>query len=137
MIKPLSGWKRIGIILSVVWILGAGIYLYNANVNDRLSEAMQICSEQVAADDLLQIYPADKHLTQKQKVDRDLQQLISRQTQREECYRKQIARDPTPRKAALRTSVILTFSSLALGWGFVYLIVFLVNWVKRGFVRPQ
>jgi hypothetical protein len=68
----LSGSKRIGIIASVVWILGASIYFYNAIADDS-------------------------------------------------------------RKTALIGSAILTFLSLALGWGFVYLIRFLVSWVKRGF----
>jgi hypothetical protein len=62
----------------------------------------------------------------------------SRERRTEECYSKNTADYlPTSRKAALKTSAIFTFGSLALGWGFVYLILFLVNWVKRGFVQPR
>jgi hypothetical protein len=130
----LGGWTRIGIIISVVWILGAGIYIYNVAVNRGLSEARQICFEwENAAPTGIPETEWDRegrplHLTPDQAVARD--------RQIEECYKKQIAREPSPRKAALITSAIFTFVPLALGWGFVYLILFLVNWVKRGFMQP-
>ena len=72
----MSGWKTIGIIVSVLWILGASIYFYKAIADDS-------------------------------------------------------------RTAAIIGSAIFTFVSLALGWGFVYLVVFLVAWVKRGFRQPR
>jgi hypothetical protein len=46
----LNGWKRIGIIASVVWILGAGVYTYDS----RIDEASKfIASTHVACDSYL------------------------------------------------------------------------------------
>lgn len=70
----LNGWKRIGIIASVVWILGAG-------------------------------------LTSLAELD-------------------YLAGTPSSDWSA---AAFVTFAPVPLGWGFVYLVLFLVRWVKRGF----
>jgi hypothetical protein len=72
----LNGWKRIGIIASVVWILGAGVYTYDSEMdraNDYITSTFLNCeSNWVGAGD---------------------------------------------------------------AWGFAYLVLFIVRWVKRGFVQ--
>jgi hypothetical protein len=126
----LGGWTRIGIIISVVWILGAGIYTYNVSMDVQLRRARLTCYEWA---DAVRTKPtpgmstADLHAHN-----------LEDESRRDACRNMQFPYDlPTSRKMALGTSAIFTFVSLALGWGFVYLILFLVAWVKRGFVQPR
>lgn len=34
MIKRLNGWQRIGIVLSIIWCIGSGVYLWIDQMND-------------------------------------------------------------------------------------------------------
>jgi hypothetical protein len=105
----INGWKRIGIIASVAWILGAGIYVrvrestadqhrerdtYVACVEDQAkmgNEASQMCADSLYAD-----------------------------TQRD------VANEQ-------RGDVLTVFVPVPLAWGAVYLLLFLARWVRRGF----
>ena len=126
----LSGWKRIGIIVSVLWILGAGIYIYNQMMDGQLRKDRLICNEWAEA---ARIKPTPSTSTA------DLHaHNLEYESRRDACYNMQFPYDlPTARKVALEASAFFTFVSLALGWGFVYLILFLVNWVKRGFTQSH
>jgi hypothetical protein len=56
-----------------------------------------------------------------------------------ECYQEVVDYVAHPKRTARRISVYNALFPVLLGWGFVYLIyliVFLVNWVKRGFAQP-
>ena len=102
----LSGWKRIGIIASIVWILGAGIYTFIAANNSDIKAAGEVtlsCRETGTLS-----YVCDKRGTD----------YLARMTPYE------------PLKAALAAIV-----PVPLGWGLSYLLLFLVRWVKHGFVQ--
>jgi hypothetical protein len=47
----LNGWKRIGIVASVVWILGAGLYTLKATSDADLRDAASIYSDCAAVRD--------------------------------------------------------------------------------------
>ena len=147
----LGGWKRIGIIVSVAWILGAGIYFYNLGVDESVSQASHDCDDADIKADKSSYATFEKchrnndtHLPPDTWLARDAECNEARRREQasdaaayEEC-RNNISNDlPTIRARALKISAFLISVSLALSWGFVYLILFLVNWVKRGFMRPQ
>ena len=103
----MSGWKRIGIVTSVLWILGGGIYTYN--------------------------WAADSYA----------------HNLRVECYRAENVKDwaavcdkPNSdylegnRGVPLKITAVFTLVPILPAWGFAYLILFLVRWVKRGFISP-
>ena len=104
----LSGWKRIGIVASVVWVIGAGIYTFQAASDEDMrvaGEITQVCS--------------DSHRV--------------RGVADNECLKRgeDYAVEMLPYEkleAALVALVPVPF-----GWGFVYLVLFVVRWVKRGF----
>lgn len=51
--KKLNGWKRIGIVASIVWIVGAGLYTQTLLQNESMTineEGDKVC-ENVALDD--------------------------------------------------------------------------------------
>lgn len=105
----LNGWKRIGVIVSVVWILGAGIYtdkVVESSVIENASEQTLSCE---AAHNWVGSGECDKRSTD---------------------YLANHNYD------ALTTAASVAFIPVPLGWGFVYLILYLVTWVKRGFVHP-
>lgn len=104
----LSGWRRIGIIASVVWILCAGIYTLKV------------------ADDTLITTASGFTLRCEQMPDGSLQGSAK-------CDEL-----PTDYLAKMKyepwiESAIVAFVPVPLGWGFVYLVLFLARWVKRGF----
>jgi hypothetical protein len=112
----LKGWKRIGIIASVVWILGAGIHTYDSEIN---SASEFIVSTHVACDSYLAGKTGDAWTIGfnecNKRADDSLALAISN---------------------ARFAAALVAFVPVPLGWGFTYLVLFLVRWVKRGFMRP-
>ncbi len=108
----LNGWKRIGIIASVLWSLGVGAYIYNYVMDYWLTVQRVQCMEECPAKggNVAECYAA--------------------------CQKPNAEYLPSDRRAALTTSGLIVFISVPLGWGFVYLILFLVRWVKRGVMQP-
>jgi len=106
----LNGWKRIGIIASVVWMVGAGPYTLwiVGKANDR----------QFEESDRVECLPI----------------LGSNRTIYEHCvanlsnYR--LSQIPYERLDA----VLMAIVPVPFAWGLAYLVLFLVRWVKRGFV---
>jgi hypothetical protein len=106
----LDGWKRIGIIVSVVWILGAGIFTFNAVENSVIENASAqtlMCEE------------------------------AHNRAGSAECDKRSTDYLANHNYDALIASALVAFIPVPLGWGFVYLILSLVAWVKRGFMRPS
>lgn len=114
----LNGWKRIGIIASVVWILGAGLYTDDseldkasdliAKIHVRCDGNRPDCSKNQAACDAA--------------FDR--------------CNKEAADSLASAYESAWLAAAIVAFVPVPLGWGFVYLVLFLVRWVKRGFMQP-
>jgi len=112
----LNGWKRIGIIASIVWILGAGIHTYDSEIDSAIN---RISSIHVACDSNLAGKTGDAWTEGFNQCNKEADDLL--------------AVDSTN---AWGPTLIIAFVPVPLGWGFTYLILFLVRWVKRGFVRP-
>ncbi len=173
----LNGWQRIGIIVSVVWILGAGIYTYKWIADNYDREAVlqgydckEAERERERNDDLTQIYPANKQQTETTEADQWLERLASPPKPKSgakahdvvplkewdaqgnpivsqpglppgfvidlSCDEQALAYRASRKGDQLRGAAVVAFVPLPLGWGFVYLIFFLVRWVKRGFISP-
>jgi hypothetical protein len=101
-----SGWKRIGIILSAVWVLGGFVktFLYlDAEDNRMQAQSLHLCYEYyVPSSTNPQIDTCDKPY-----VDN--------------------------RRFEFESAAAVAVVPVPLAWGFVYLILFLIRWVKRGF----
>jgi hypothetical protein len=122
----LSGWKRIGIIASVLWIPVAGIITYKA-VDNYLwntvgAAASAACS--VAAKNLRDEAEGKQPIS------------LSPDPLGEICISRMNEFLAKYGRVPLQASVLVAFTSVPLGWGLAYLIRFLVNWVKRGFTSP-
>lgn len=105
----LDGWKRTGIIVSVVWILGAGLSTY---INEENSKYVY--------------------------GEMDQRWCLESGKEFAECHKQMedyIANHPTYGELIASESVFALIP-VPLGWGLTYLILFIVAWVKRGFMRP-
>ena len=103
----LNGWKRIGIIASITWILGAGIYTLNTESNRDIKFAGTIMSSCIESHNGAD--PGNQCL-------RDGANYIVSMVESNRLNAAFIAIVPVP-----------------LGWGFIYLVLFLVRWIRRGF----
>jgi hypothetical protein len=105
----INGWKRIGIIASVVWILGAGAHTFNVVDNDLIKTASALTLSCEEAQNWRWSAECDKRSTD---------------YLAESSYILWI------------DVAVVAFVPVPLGWGFTYLVLFLVRWVKRGSIRP-
>ena len=112
----LNGWKRIGIVVSVVWILGAGVHTYDSEI-DRASEF--IASTHIACDSYLMGKTGDAWTTGFNECNKQADDSLALALTNARLEGAFVALVPVP-----------------LGWGFTYLVLFLVRWVRRGFMRP-
>jgi hypothetical protein len=115
-VAKLNGWKRLGIIASVVWILGAWVHTIDSE-ND--SESKAVASIHVTCDDNLAGKTGDAWQKGFDECNKEADDLL------------------THAMAGARVdAAIVAFVPVPLGWGLAYLVLFLVRWVKRGFARP-
>jgi hypothetical protein len=109
-----NGWKRIGIIASVVWILGAGRHVYDSEID---SASRVIAATHVACDGDLAIKDGDAYTAGF-----------------DECNKRADDSLALALRNARLEAALVGFVPVPLGWGFTYLVIFLVRWVKRGFM---
>lgn len=103
----LNGWHRLGIVASIIWFFAAGIYAYNAeekSILDSGNVLIQACIDEHHGDD-------PNNMCLKMGEDRAVA-LMSREW---------------------LAGGFVALVPLPLAWGFVYLVLFVVRWVKRGF----
>jgi hypothetical protein len=110
----LSGWKRIGIIASAVWV----VWSYNHTFDH-----LESVSSSIAVDREMRCLSAhpdefDKYFPLCDAAGETNGQMQQRQKER---HHNEVA-------ATAEALVPVPFA-----WGFVYLVLFLVRWVKRGF----
>jgi hypothetical protein len=131
----LSGWKRIGIIASVVWILGAGIFTYRA-VEKSEWETYSAQSDLLWGKAVGEAH--DKYLSElsHERSDKPSPRFVPDLVVCDDCTLLEEQYFTNHRRVALRVSALVSFTTVALAWGLAYLILFLVNWVKRGFISP-
>jgi len=112
----LNGWKRIGIIASVVWILGAWIHAYDSEID---SDSKRISSDHVACDSDLTGKTGDAWTAEFNECNKIANESLAEANTNDRL-----------------DAAFFAFVPVPLGWGFTYLVLFLVRWVKRGFIRP-
>jgi hypothetical protein len=131
----INGWKRIGIIASVIWVIGAGMFTLNVlgkkasdsyafwygecmKVRDDAAQsARERCSKQLDESACNDIY------------DKEHPDNCAATTP--DAYRPEVV------SAQWTAAAVVGFLPIPFAWGFVYLAVFLVRWVKRGFTGAR
>ena len=102
--KRLNGWQRLGIIASVLWIVGAWIttmHFGTEEAQQRASDSMAVCNK----------YPLPG----------------------ETCSDKFSETYGIYFNVAKETAALAALAPVPIGWGLAYLAIWLVRWVRRGF----
>jgi hypothetical protein len=130
--NAMKGWRRIGIIVSVIWFLGFGVLLWNQFVEDTVAPYaldLKICSaiEQ----------HRDEFWQAKARNSEELsEKLQANQDEYEKCASKAKLQweSERPSDSVLAIAVLVIDSvTIALGWLIVWGSVALGRWVYRGF----
>ncbi len=169
----LNGWKRIGIIASVVWILGAGAYTYDSEIERGSllrSEAYLSCDsapkaptgnifDQIAAGNAGGQAPLPRKAPDSEPGTVPMPPgAVSADSLPEmpppgytvevpvppgavpadsgDCHKQAEDSLTLAVKNARLDASLAALVPVPLSWGVTYLVLFLVRWVKRGFMRP-
>jgi hypothetical protein len=128
----MRGWRLIGIIASVIWFFGFGVFLWNQFVEDAVApyaQDLKICSAiEQYSDEFWQANARDsEELSEKLHVNQD---------QYEKCASKAKLQweSERPSDSVLAIVVlVIDLVTIALGWLIVSGCVALVSWVRRRF----
>jgi hypothetical protein len=130
------GWRRIGIILSVIWFLGFGVLLWHQFVEDAVAPytlALKTCSA---------IEESSNEFWRQNARDADeLGEKLSDNLRKwEKCLSDaKLQWESTERPSnGMQLAAVLGVDliTIALGWLIVWGCVAVVRWVHRGFVTP-
>jgi hypothetical protein len=109
----LNGWKRLGTIASVIWVLDAGAYTYTKELDEN---SKLIANSHVACDENLAGKTGKEWTKGLDACNKEANDSLA------SLY-----------PGARLDAAIVAFVPVPLFWGFAYLILFLWRWVKRGF----
>ncbi len=113
----LNGWQRIGIVLSIVWLIVVCPWIRYGQEQHAEQEYKHSYDGCVGPE------PPDKT---------DLKRLDIEERCRADAVNMYQLYEGSWRSAAL-----LTLIPILIAWLFAYGLVFLVRWIRRGFVKPQ
>ena len=114
----INGWQRIGIVASVVWIVGAGLYTYVSEIDGTAQLRVKVYDDCMISAQGGIGTPDGQPNKLTEQCDKNATDVIS---------------GIRPRQ----TAALFAFIPVLLAWGFTYLVLFLVRWVRRGFVRSR
>jgi hypothetical protein len=107
-VSKLNGWQRIGVLASVVWIVGAGLYTQSAmrESDSRAAAAISLDCESY---------------------------IVHGITTLAECDKRNADYNAKTYSGEWIGAAVVAFVPVPLGWGFAYLALFLTRWIRRGF----
>ena len=109
----LNGWQRIGIVVSVVWAVGAAIYQRNADIERAerfVNWAYQVCTEAKS---------------------------LKHESDFGDCSRELTKNWAIWLEGSWGNVALASLIPIPLGWLLVYVIIRIYRWVKTGFKRER
>jgi hypothetical protein len=129
----LNGWERIGIIASVAWVVGAGVCTLNVLNDAYLKRNAFYYSECAAIRDegnynaRVRCANGDGSISFNECLD------AYKQQHPDICSNRAQENIPSEVSNERAGAAFVAFVPLPFAWGFLYLVLFLVRWIKRGF----
>jgi hypothetical protein len=127
----LGGWQRIGVILSVLWFVGFGVFMFEHEMSRhgdfhmwQLGNCYKIA--EMRREPLQPNDPA--YASRDAQIERDLKDCRDRASA---FFTKQVG----DFWSNLWILPLVDLASIALAWLFVWIVVSLVRWVSRGFQK--
>jgi hypothetical protein len=108
----LNGWKRVGIVASVVWAIGGYIHTLDTENATAMGVYSMIYNDCVGNSTNGRAWGSE-----------------------DQCSKERDASLSASYPSAVESAAFVAVVPIPLGWGFVYLMIFIVRWIKRGF-RP-
>lgn len=106
-----KGWVRLGIVLSVLWAIGAGLYQNNEEVT-RLNNFFQFAYNVCQQNKDVGLKPKDF-----------------------DCFKDSWNAAKPFRDPRLGDVLFMAFAPLPVIWLFVFLVILVTRWVRRGFAE--
>ena len=131
----MRGWRRIGIIVSVIWFFGFGVFLWNRFVEDAVApyaQDLQICSA-------IEQYSDDFWQANARNSEELSEKLQANQDQYEKCASKAKLQweSERPSDSVLAVTVlVIDLVTIALGWLIVWGLLSVVGFTA-GLQRPE
>lgn len=114
----LNGWRRIGVIASVAWVLGAYSYVSGRDVSKETNSA---ASFDVSCEVTLPLRSgSQQRRAWNKECEKRADDILALETANDNTKEGEVALIPVP-----------------LGWGFAYLVLFLARWIRRGFIKER
>jgi hypothetical protein len=125
----LGGWQRIGVILSVLWFIGFGVFMFEHEFSGHSDFRMWQLGNCVKIAEWRResLQPSDA--SRDAQIERDLKDCSDRASA---FFTKQVG----DLWSNLWILLLIDLASIALAWLLVWIVVSLVRWVSRGFQKP-
>jgi hypothetical protein len=149
----INGWKRVGIIASVVWMVSAGLYTLNAlsdrdersaesfyslcvNIRDEaITNQGKYCHDEAERSAKLwydQCIRTRKYCAPDPRGDYSKCMTDYEATYPDHCSADHLKYSLDALPSERTEATVVAVVPVPFGWGFAYLVLFLVRWVKRG-----
>ncbi|HVA16823.1 MAG TPA: hypothetical protein VMV59_03815 [Candidatus Dormibacteraeota bacterium] len=149
----LNGWKRLGILVSFAWIIGAGFYTVssiqdnNGAVNVMIHRSCENNADTVRRESARRAYQysnsqiaaSPRDFSHDAAIQQSLQDAIDAAetvygNSIESCDSQMMDAVKAQTPAADETAAAVALVPVPFGWAFAYLLLLLARWVKRGFM---
>jgi hypothetical protein len=130
----MGGWKRIGIILSVVWFFGFGFFLLDRTLTHPSAGAEAYAQTYCLGQKTIETYKSDDWRQQdsvRARWDKFMPECVSSKARDYDIQNP--SPDRTLERAAI-TALVADVVTIGLGWLIVWGCVAVVRWIRRGFV---
>lgn len=108
--KHINGWKRIGVVASVAWAIGAYIHVFDTVYGE--GQRISIESDKICDDSAYNGGTSESV----EQCDIDMNKSLDED-----------------RHVSAEYAAFGAVLPIPIGWGFAYLLIFIVRWIKRGF----
>lgn len=131
MFKKLSGWKRIGLVVSVIWFIGFGGYLWVSGVghmSDFHMSQLKMCGTIMdVANEALQYIP--KLEDRQKRQDENWSKYEDCQKRAGELFSQSFEQQ----RKAIPILLAIDFGTILFGWFVAWGLTAIVKWIRRGF----
>jgi hypothetical protein len=122
MANRVRGWRRIGIVVSVVWFIGFGGYVWSDSTRrngDFYSSQLGMCKLILDTDNESRLRTPDENWAKYEKCRADAEKLFFFEA--DQLYK------------GIPIILGVDLATIAIGWALVWFVVFVVRWIRRGF----
>jgi hypothetical protein len=131
--RTLNGWERIGIVVSIIWFIGFGVFIWTDTVRRNVEfhgNSLRMCK--------LILDTNNQSLQYIGKQDERNQRQSANWAKYEKCQKDADAfldREMETAKSGIPLLLTIDVGTIVVGWFVVWMFVSIIRWVKRGFPR--